>query len=504
MKKKKRISIFSFFLIMATVLAGCQSSTLATSADDFFTTDVVHTIDVQISDETYQSILDVYVNEGDKIWVKATVTIDGTAFEDAGLKLKGNSTLRGISNDRTTAAETTESAIEVTEENTQRGFPGNGGSGGGMNSSADSSKPETLPWIIRLDKYVDDAEYKGRSRFVIRGNNTETSFNEAVALAMLTEGGVETEKAAFTKVTMNGSEQALRLVIDVPDDDSWTEEHFGENGVLYKADGDGNYDYIDDNAESYVNAFEQKYGDDDMEPLIAFLDFINNATDDEFATDLNKYLDVDNFATYLAMQDLVHNDDDIDGPGNNGYLYYSYDTKQMTVVAWDQNLSFGGLGGGMGNGGERPDMPEGEMPSMENGEMPQGGPGNRERPQMPNGEMSSMENGEMPQGGPGNGERPTGFPGGEDGEMPEGFPGGNGGGPGMSNNNPLVTRFLENETYNKLYEDKTTELTEKLITSGYAEKLVDSYEQLLLDNVTNLIEKETIEEDANDIRQYLQ
>ncbi len=60
--------------------------------------------------------------------------------------------------------------------------------------------------------------------------------------------------------------------------------------------------------------------------MIEFLDFINNSDDATFEAELGEHLDVDSFATYLAMQDIVDNFDDIDGPGNNSYLHYDSDT----------------------------------------------------------------------------------------------------------------------------------------------------------------------------------
>ena len=70
--------------------------------------------------------------------------------------------------------------------------------------------------------------------------------------------------------------------------------------------------------------FDQEAGKDnaDLTPLIEFLDFINNADDATFNAELPDRLDVDSFATYLAMEELLGNFDDIDGPGNNSYLYY--------------------------------------------------------------------------------------------------------------------------------------------------------------------------------------
>ena len=82
------------------------------------------------------------------------------------------------------------------------------------------------------------------------------------------------------------------------------------------------------------------------------------------------------------------NFDDIEGPGNNSYLYFDPDTGVATVVAWDHNLAFGGLGGGGGGGptmvgpggggfppGGTIDLPEGCEPPVDfqPGEMPEGG-----------------------------------------------------------------------------------------------------------------------------------
>ena len=70
-----------------------------------------------------------------------------------------------------------------------------------------------------------------------------------------------------------------------------------------------------------------------------FLDFINNSDDATFETELGRWLDIESFATYLAVQELIGNSDDIDGPGNNSYLYYDSESGQFTVVAWDHNLA---------------------------------------------------------------------------------------------------------------------------------------------------------------------
>lgn len=96
---------------------------------------------------------------------------------------------------------------------------------------------------------------------MIRANNSDTSLNEAVALDLLEEAGLASQEAVATSFSVNGSTAVLRLAIEHPDDDRFTAE-------------------------------------------------------------LPERLDVEAFATYLAMMDLIGNSDDIDGPGNNAYLWW--------------------------------------------------------------------------------------------------------------------------------------------------------------------------------------
>jgi spore coat protein CotH len=89
-----------------------------------------------------------------------------------------------------------------------------------------------------------------------------------------------------------------------------------------KAESGGDYSYRGDDPAAYEDVFDQEAGEDnaDLMPLIEFLEFLNESDDATFAAEIATRLDVDGFATYLAMQTLLDNFDDIDGPGNNSYL----------------------------------------------------------------------------------------------------------------------------------------------------------------------------------------
>lgn len=382
-----------------TVVDGVQ---LASGDTALFDSSVVHDIEIAFDQAAYDEMIATYETTGDKDWISATVTIDGTTFDDAGMRLKGNSSLFSL-------------------------------------TSETAGDPEALPWLISLDKYVDDQNHQGYKDLVIRSNSTETAMNEAVALELLGLAGLATQEAIATSFTVNGGETELRLAIEHPDE-VWEEANFdSDDALLYKADSEGDYSYRGDDPDAYDDVFNQKVGDDDLEPLIEFLDFINNSDDAAFAADLASWLDVDAFATYLAFQELIDNFDDIDGPGNNSYLHYDADTEQFTVVSWDLNLAFGTANvGGPGDAGGR------------------GGPG-------------------------GGGDRPAG-----------------GGGPGGQGDNVLSTRFLADADFAALYQQTLDELTEALFSSGAATEVVEQWVDTLT-AATDLVPTATVESEAGAI-----
>jgi spore coat protein CotH len=361
----------------------------------------MHSFDITVDPQDLAAMLSTFTSTGDKKWIEATVVIDGQTFTNVGLKLKGNSSLRNV--------ETT-------------------------------SDPATLPWLVRLDRYVDGQSLDGSTDFVVRGNTSETSLNEAVALAMLSATGLATEEYAYAEVSVNGSGQQLRLVVENPSDE-FMERTLGD-GYLYKAEAGGDYSYRGDSADDYADVFDQEGGTEDFTPLAEFLKFVNDSDDATFASELADRLDVDAFATYLAFQNIVRNNDDIDGPGNNSYLYYDPETGKMTVVNWDLNLA---LGGTNGMGGGRP-----------------GGGG------------AGAGRGADQDGG---GQRPAGGRGG----------------------NILSERFLANAEFKALYESKVTALKSQLAASGT--EALSELTTLLKENSS--LDESTIDEESAAISQYL-
>lgn len=164
-------------------LSACSVTSAATSATSaegsVWDSTSVHEVELDIDEDEYAEMLATYQESSEKEWLTADVTIDGQTFSDAGIRLKGNSSLRGV--------------------------------------DADADAVD-LPWLIDLDKFVDGQSLDGWERFVVRSNTSETALNEAVALELLEEAGLASEEAASISFSANDSESSLRLMVQDLDD----------------------------------------------------------------------------------------------------------------------------------------------------------------------------------------------------------------------------------------------------------------------------------------------
>ena len=293
-----------------------------------------------------------------------------------------------------------------------------------------------------------------------------TALNEAVALELLGLTGQATEEAFATRFSVNGGDEVLRLTIENPDDDVGRGE-LRQRGLLYKAESGGDYSYRGDDPEAYDEIFDQetaRRGGPGAPDRVAPVP--QRVGRRHLRGRAAQRLDVDAFADYLAFQELVDNFDDIDGPGNNSYLRYDAESGQFTVISWDLNLAFGGMGaGGMGGGMGGP------------GGMPTGGM------QPPDGAAEPPEGNQAPEGA----ERPAGA-------------GAGMGGPG-GRSNILVERFMANETFAALYEQALVDLRAELYDSGAAAEILERWTAVLTDQAADLVDTATIEQEASSIEQ---
>ncbi|MFD4064540.1 CotH kinase family protein, partial [Streptomyces albidoflavus] len=434
---------------------------------DLYDTSTAHTIQLTYQQTDFDKMMKEFKEDGTKDWIKADLVVDGVYLNDVGIRLKGNSTLMSLRGDQAKQGkQARQGGAEAGPQGQAAGQQGQegqadedaqdgqgGGRGGGMvQYDLSAEKPEELPWLVKIDEYVEGRAYQGEREISLRpGANGQVPLNEALSLSLTDTSGQKAERYAFTSVEVNERPAVTRLMVENPDTDYADGTDDDGNAVLYKARAGGDFSYQGDDPSEYESAFKQlnKKGSQDLEPVMKLIKWVENASDEEFARDLDQYVDVESLAAYVATQNLLLNFDDMAGPGKNYLLRYDLDTKKFTVLGWDYNLTFSGdatagpddstgMGGGMPGGGEGGD---GQQPSGAPEGMPEGLP----------------EGAEMPQGGPGGA-------GGEGQEQ-----GGPGGG---AAEHPLKTRFLESDAFDEVYLAAYKKLYQQFYASGTAAKEV--------------------------------
>ena len=123
---------------------------------------------------------------------------------------------------------------------------------------------------------------------------------------------------------------------------------FGGFGGFGSSSSGASLAYTDDEISSYSDIFDNSVTDADEESnqrVIAALKALSEGSD------LESCIDTDEVIRYFAAHNFVLNYDSYTGNMLHNYYLYENDGK-LSMLPWDYNLAFGGMGGGFGGGKE--------------------------------------------------------------------------------------------------------------------------------------------------------
>jgi spore coat protein CotH len=362
-------------------------------ASALFSTDKVHTIDIQVKDSDWDAMIE---NAQAEEYIQATVIIDGEEVSGVGLRPKGNSSLSMIA----------------------------------------SSDSDRYSFKIEFDHYSNKINYHGLDKLALNNIAQDNTYmKDYVSYQMMNEMGADAPLSSFIWVTVNGEDWGLYLAAEAIEE-SFAQRVYGNDfGEIYKPDsmdmndrgeaggfGDGrgengenaeggfpgrgqrNFDgengempripnvggengempdfgnmpgiggengempnigggrggmfggggatslvYTDDDPDSYAAIFDGaafKTSDADKTRLIASLKQLNEGEN------IEQVINVDEVIRYFVVHNFVLNSDSYTGSMIHNY-YLSEKNGQLSMIAWDYNLAFGGMGGmgRMGGGG---------------------------------------------------------------------------------------------------------------------------------------------------------
>ena len=273
-----------------------------------FDTSRVHTIDIQIED--WEGFLDRIMQEE---YSSCTLVVDGEAYANVGIRGKGNTSL----------------------------------------TSVQSMGSDRYSFKVEFDQYQDGNSYYGLDKLCLNNLYADNTYmKDYLCYTMMQDMGVPSPLCSYVYLTVNGEDWGLYLAAEGVEE-SFLQRNYGNDyGKLYKPDTDqmGRRDmgmssadvklqYIDEEADSYSNIFENaktKVTDEDKERLIRSLENLNNQEN------LNQIVDVEGVIKYFAVHNFVCNDDSYTGSMVHNYYLYE-DEGRLSMIPWDYNLAFGGF-----------------------------------------------------------------------------------------------------------------------------------------------------------------
>ncbi|MFU7517184.1 CotH kinase family protein [Clostridium sp. HCS.1] len=164
--------------------------------DTVFNKEKVTEIDLEINEDIWNSLLE---NAIDEEYVNANITVNGTKYNNVGIRAKGNSSLSMVASDDTT---------------------------------------DRYSFKVKFDEYVDGQTLDGLSKIALNNIMSDATYmKEYLSYDLLQKMGVPTPAFAFTNIKVNGEEWGLYFAVESIEEE-FIERNYGSlSGNLYKPEG---------------------------------------------------------------------------------------------------------------------------------------------------------------------------------------------------------------------------------------------------------------------------
>ncbi len=241
-------------------------------------------------------------------YVRAAVEIEGRRFGDVAVRYKGNGTY--------------------------------------MTSQRDLKRPLKLD----LNEFVKGQKLAGLSKLNLHNNVTDPSgMNESIAYRLYRDAGVPAPRTAYARVRLtvpgehDGTPIGLYSLVENIDNNFFAERHGSRKGLILKPVTSRPFEYLGDDWSLYQQAYDPKT---DITPaqirrVLDFCRLVSDADDSTFAAEVGGYLDLEEFARYLAVTVWISTLDSILGVGQNYVVYLNPKTDRFEFLPWDLDHSFG-------------------------------------------------------------------------------------------------------------------------------------------------------------------
>jgi len=220
----------------------------------------------------------------------------------------------------------------------------------GNGTYMDARNSEKKSFKVELNEFTKGQKLAGQTKLNFHSNITDAAWmNESLAYALYREAGVPAPHSAYTRLFISVEGQfehkylGLYTTVENPDN-NWAKTQFGtKKGLILKPVTRELFIDKGTDWDAYQQAYDPKtdISEEQAKRVFDFCKLITSASDEELAQQLPSYLDVDEFARFMAVTVWLSSTDSILMMGQNFIVYLHPDTHKFTFAPWDLDRSFG-------------------------------------------------------------------------------------------------------------------------------------------------------------------
>ena len=206
---------------------------------------------------------------------------------------------------------------------------------------------------IDLNEFVPGQKLAGVSKLNLHNNVTDPSWmNEPLSHRLYREAGVPAPRTSYARVyvTVPGiyTREYFGLYSLVENiDNNFAEKNFGtKQGAIFKPVTRDLFDDLGTDWTSYKQIYDAKtpLTRAQMRRVFDFAKLVSHADNKEFATRVGDYLDLEEFARFMAVTVYLSTLDSILGMGQNFVVHLDPKSDKFQFIPWDLDNSFGQSG----------------------------------------------------------------------------------------------------------------------------------------------------------------
>lgn len=203
---------------------------------------------------------------------------------------------------------------------------------------------------LDLNRFEKANQFAGQTTLNLHNNVMDASWmNEGLGYRLFRDAGVPASRSSYARVhvTVPGKYDrhyfGLYSIVEEVDK-TFAKSRFGSNkGAILKPSTRKLFGDLGSDWDKYQRIYDPKTSltREQKARVIEFAGLVSKASDEEFAAKSAAYLDLDEFARFMAATVLISNMDSILQMGQNFYVHLHPETNRFQFIPWDLDHSFG-------------------------------------------------------------------------------------------------------------------------------------------------------------------